>query len=949
MFRDILFSARARGERRAGETGEFMLHYEMLANKSLRKTCLCSLLAFMLVLELLPLIVTAQTALIAVEPANYVAALNESFQVNITITDVKNLTSWQFGLYFRNNVLNCIGVTEGPFLSSVGPTSFFVIQTNNAYNSTHGRVVAACVFLGSVDQVSGSGLLAQVSFQAVGLGSTIIPFTLTQLLDEKIPPQPISHTQSDGAVQVKVPPLVFVSPANLSGLPNWIPINGTFTINVTIAMVTDLNYWQAGMSFNPAVLECINYTEGPFLKSAGSTVWQPGSIDNNIGQITPYGGSLGSGVGKSENGTLAYIVFRVKGTGSSSLVLQNVLLLDTSYSEIVPASIKQGYFDLPPEVPQPPTAFFTFSPISPYASDTVTFDASASSPSGGVIVSYEWDFGDTTQAQGIIANHTYPTAGGYNVSLVVVDDKNMTGSFFQLVTVVALPVGASVDVYTQRGGRGLNQPSDTFAPDELVIMTAYLTYNLAPVPDILVTFYVYFPNGTLMFRSVSTTHAQGLAFITYRLISPVFGIYKLNATASIADQTVSDSADCRIDWLAQVMSTVPCDRHGVPKNEFDKGEPLYLIVTLKNNRFNSTSVTVGTYVEDSEHAYLLFGSGVYYIAPNLTVIILSVGELPKYALIGVAAAHTSLAQWLYGRPLCPEVSSSFWISWPLPDVAVLDVNASPMNTRIGDSVEITITLFNEYYDGQDCSVNVYCNSTLIEKIDVLALSPYLETNFICLWDTYTYGEGNYVIRAVVPAVPRELDLTDNTFTLDGTVHIGPHVPVDDISVTGLASSKCVVGKGCTTNVTVTVQNQGDYSETFNVTVFVNEIPIVSFQGIVLSNGSSTTFVYTWDTSWSGYGNCFLKANATIVPNETDTADNTRLGGIIRVSVPGDVSGPVMGVPDGVVNMRDINYMILLFNSRPSSPNWNPNADVNSDGTVNMRDIQIAILNFNKHV
>jgi hypothetical protein len=86
-----------------------------------------------------------------------------------------------------------------------------------------------------------------------------------------------------------------------------------------------------------------------------------------------------------------------------------------------------------------------------------------------------------------------------------------------------------------------------------------------------------------------------------------------------------------------------------------------------------------------------------------------------------------------------------------------------------------------------------------------------------------------------------------------------------------------------------------------------------------------------------------------VPNETDTADNTRLGGIIRVSVPGDVSGPVMGVPDGVVNMRDINYMILLFNSRPGSPNWNPNADVNSDGTVNMRDIQIAILNFNKHV
>jgi hypothetical protein len=47
-------------------------------------------------------------------------------------------------------------------------------------------------------------------------------------------------------------------------------------------------------------------------------------------------------------------------------------------------------------------------------------------------------------------------------------------------------------------------------------------------------------------------------------------------------------------------------------------------------------------------------------------------------------------------------------------------------------------------------------------------------------------------------------------------------------------------------------------------------------------------------------------------------------------------------------MRDVNYLIQLFNTNPSSPNWKPNADVNNDGTVNMRDIQIAILNFNKH-
>ena len=47
-------------------------------------------------------------------------------------------------------------------------------------------------------------------------------------------------------------------------------------------------------------------------------------------------------------------------------------------------------------------------------------------------------------------------------------------------------------------------------------------------------------------------------------------------------------------------------------------------------------------------------------------------------------------------------------------------------------------------------------------------------------------------------------------------------------------------------------------------------------------------------------------------------------------------------------MRDIKYIISLFNTTPISPNWNPNADINNDGIVNMRDVQIPILNFNKH-
>lgn len=67
-----------------------------------------------------------------------------------------------------------------------------------------------------------------------------------------------------------------------------------------------------------------------------------------------------------------------------------------------------------------------------------------------------------------------------------------------------------------------------------------------------------------------------------------------------------------------------------------------------------------------------------------------------------------------------------------------------------------------------------------------------------------------------------------------------------------------------------------------------------------------------------------------------------------MGVSGDVSGTVPGVCDGIVDMKDIACLISLFNAKPSSLNWKPNADVNDDGVVDMKDIALAVAYFNKH-
>jgi parallel beta-helix repeat protein len=170
----------------------------------------------------------------------------------------------------------------------------------------------------------------------------------------------------------------------------------------------------------------------------------------------------------------------------------------------------------------------------------------------------------------------------------------------------------------------------------------------------------------------------------------------------------------------------------------------------------------------------------------------------------------------------------------------------------------------------------------------------------------------------------------------------------DLGITGITSSRSVTGEGYTLPINMTTMNYGVYTETFNVSFYVNTT-LVGSQTVVLASGNSTTITFPWNTTGFAYGNYTISAHAEPVLDETYVADNNATCiAPVHVGVPGDVTGPTVGFYDGTTNMRDIQYLILLFNTNPSSPNWKPNADVNNDATVNMRDIQIAILNFNKH-
>jgi hypothetical protein len=215
-----------------------------------------------------------------------------------------------------------------------------------------------------------------------------------------------------------------------------------------------------------------------------------------------------------------------------------------------------------------------------------------------------------------------------------------------------------------------------------------------------------------------------------------------------------------------------------------------------------------------------------------------------------------------------------------------------------------------------------------------------------------------------PGTVRELQnyLQINGFTVDPNWHafirgaiatssVGAH----DVATINLTSAKTVVCQGYCGNLTVTVQNQGDFSETFNVTAYANATSIAS-QNVTLPSGNTTDLTFLWNTTGFARGNYILNASADTVPGETNTANNNFTDGWVKIALFGDITGGTPNlldfVPDGKVDMKDIGVVARFWgqNVPPAPPNCDitgPTAGV-PDAKVDMRDVGAVARHFGEH-
>ncbi len=278
------------------------------------------------------------------------------------------------------------------------------------------------------------------------------------------------------------------------------------------------------------------------------------------------------------------------------------------------------------------------------------------------------------------------------------------------------------------------------------------------------------------------------------------------------------------------------------------------------------------------------------------------------------------------------------IEWGgIHDVAIVNVTLSATIVGPGGIVYINVTAANEGTWPETFSVITYYNATAtewteIETQNVANLASSTNRTLTFNWNTTEVGGGNYTIKAEASVVLSEIDTADNVY-VDGTVEVA--LMVRDVAIMSVSPASTSAYQGFTLKIYVTVKNEGDIEETFDVSTYSNS-KLIGIQTVTsLAAGANVTLTFNWDTTGVPlYVNYTIRAEASEVPNEVDLSDNTLVDDKVMVKIPGDVNG------DKIVNIHDAaDVSAHWYPGPPLGPlGYSSDADINGDGKVDIDDV-----------
>lgn len=142
------------------------------------------------------------------------------------------------------------------------------------------------------------------------------------------------------------------------------------------------------------------------------------------------------------------------------------------------------------------------------------------------------------------------------------------------------------------------------------------------------------------------------------------GLEVTDSKKSIIIRTLPTSPEPQQNWLIEVLSVIPCDENGNPKNSFSRGGLSFFNITIRNNDIEVRSVLITINIYDSSNAPIGLSTISGYISDNSTATVILSIAIPKTATLGTAQAYAnvhSAAPKFGGKPYGPEKSGQFQI------------------------------------------------------------------------------------------------------------------------------------------------------------------------------------------------------------------------------------------------------------------------------------------------
>jgi PKD repeat protein len=570
---------------------------------------------------------------------------------------------------------------------------------------------------------------------------------------------------------------------------------------------------------------CVNYT---LTFDASSSYDLDGSI------VPPYTWDFGDGNVTSVLDSAINHIYVNNETYTVRLnVTDNDNLNDSKTQDI---TIGLGY---------PQADFMITNPGPYYVNESLTFDASISTPNGGDIVGYSWDFddGNVTSLSDPVISHTFTEPRTYDVNLTVIDEKGLTGCIIKPVKV------------TQRVNMTVEPESVQSDPGEVFSVNVNITY------------------------------VEDLESFKFKLSWPP-------------------------DWL-------PPHNHLLQYDSATEGD------FLGPEKYPNGTIR---WVRN----YLIVGAGYVFINYSFTPVVPKAERSGKGTLMTIRFLVLSSGN------------------------ATLDLSETGLST---DSIPFLEPSAEDgyFYTKKPVANFTYSPDPAIANITVTfnASSSYDPDNGTItkfLWD---FGDGNVGEGLII----------DHTYTNAGTFNVNLTVTDDDdptpekwsivkpvtviscrdVAVISINLWANVSGKILPINVTI--KNEGDWNETFDVKFYYSNATgsyFITETIVNLAPNDEKTLKFNWTVSCVAMGNYTIKAVADIVPSEENTANNNCTSGLVTVTWLGDLDA------DGDVDEDDLWHFCGAFITYYKTHVKDPICDLDCDRDIDEDDLWLMYEGFIKY-